>query len=451
MAVLVTQEDGHHGGRRFVGAQTVVVAGGGHGQPQQILIVVHGLYHRAQEQQELRVLVGCLAGSQQVHAGIGGHGPVVVLTGAVDAVEGLFVQQAHQPVPGGHLLHDLHGQLVVVGGDICSGIDGRQLVLGGSHLVVLRLGQNAQLPQLLVQILHERADALPDDAEILIVQLLPLGRGRAEQGAAAEDQILPLVEHLPIHQEILLLRANGGSDTLHVLVAEQVQHPQGLLVQRLHGAQQRRLFVQRFAAVGTEGRGDAQRLVLDKGVGRGIPGRVAASLKRGAQTAGGEAGRVRLALDQLLAGELHKHTAVRRGGDKAVVLLGGDAGQRLEPMGKMSRSMLDGPILHGLCHGVGHLTVQPAALVNGLFQRQIDVMGEPCLHHAVIKYQCAEDVRYGFHVFHPVFNKFENRKRRHEALSFKTPLPFMGEIIGACERFVNQLFSQFLSFYSLTL
>ena len=48
-------------------------------------------------------------------------------------------------------------------------------------------------------------------------------------------------------------------------------------------------------------------------------------------------------------------------------------------------------------------------------------------------------------------SKFENRKRRHEALSFKTPLPFMGEIIGACERFVNQLFSQFLSFSSLTL
>ena len=48
-------------------------------------------------------------------------------------------------------------------------------------------------------------------------------------------------------------------------------------------------------------------------------------------------------------------------------------------------------------------------------------------------------------------NKFENRKRRHEALSFKTPLPLMCEIIGGCDGFVNQLFSQFLSFSSLTL
>ncbi len=138
--------------------------------------------------------IGRVAGSQQVHAGIGGHGPVVVLAGAVDAGEGLFVQQAHQTVPGGHLLHDLHGQLVVVGGDVGSGIDGRQLVLGGSDLVVLRLGQDAQLPQLLVQVRHIRRHAGLDDAEIVVVQLLPLGRLRAEQRPAAEHQILPLVD-----------------------------------------------------------------------------------------------------------------------------------------------------------------------------------------------------------------------------------------------------------------
>ena len=285
----------------------------------------------------------------------------------------------------------------------------------------------------------------------MVLQLLPLGRLRAVQGTAGIDEVLALAVKRLVDEEVLLLRADRRADGLDLIMSEQLQDTQALLIDGLHGAQQRRLFVQRLAAVGTEGRGDAQRLILDKGEGRGIPGRVAPRLEGGAQTAGGEAGRVRLALDQLLAGELHKHAAVRRGGDKAVVLLGGDAGQRLEPMGKMGRSMLDGPILHGLCHGVGHLAVQPAALVNGLFQRQIDVMGESRFHHAVIKYQCAEDVRYGFHVFHPVFNKFENRKRRHEALSFKTPLPFMGEIIGACERFVNQLFSQFLSFSSLTL
>ena len=64
-------------------------------------------------------------------------------------------------------------------------IDGGHLVLGGSHLVVLGGGGDAQLPELHVQILHECADALTDDAEVLVVQLLTLGGGGAEQGAAA--------------------------------------------------------------------------------------------------------------------------------------------------------------------------------------------------------------------------------------------------------------------------
>jgi histidinol phosphatase-like PHP family hydrolase len=49
------------------------------------------------------------------------------------------------------------------------------------------------------------------------------------------------------------------------------------------------------------------------------------------------------------------------------------------------------------------------------------------------------------------FVDLENRKRRQEARSFKTPLPLMCEIIGGCDGFVNQLFTQFLAFYSLTL
>ena len=59
---------------------------------------------------------------------------------------------------GGDLAHDLHGQLVVVDGDVGGVEDGRQLVLARCNLVVLGLGGHAQLPQLLVQLLHERSD-----------------------------------------------------------------------------------------------------------------------------------------------------------------------------------------------------------------------------------------------------------------------------------------------------
>ena len=56
--------------------------------------------------------------------------------------------------------------------------------------------------------------------------------------------------------------------------------------------------------------------------------------------------------------------AVRGRGDKAVMLLGGDAGERLEPVCKMCCAMLNGPVFHGLGDGVGNADVEAASLVN---------------------------------------------------------------------------------------
>ena len=47
------------------------------------------------------------------------------------------MQQAGQTVPPRDLLHQLHGQLVLVGTDVDVGVHRRQLVLPGRDLVVL--------------------------------------------------------------------------------------------------------------------------------------------------------------------------------------------------------------------------------------------------------------------------------------------------------------------------
>ena len=100
----------------------------------------------------------------------------------------------------------------MVGGDVGGGVDGGQLVLGGGGLVVLGLGHDAELPQLLVQLLHELLHPGLDGAEVVVVQLLALGGPGAEEGAAGVDQVLaPLVDVL-VDEEILLLRADGGLD-----------------------------------------------------------------------------------------------------------------------------------------------------------------------------------------------------------------------------------------------
>ena len=335
---LVAQEHGDHGGGRFVGAEAVVVARSGHRYSQQILVVVHGLDHCAQEQQELGVLVRRLAGREQVHAFVGLDGPVVVLAGAVDARERFFVEQTHQPVLRRDLLHHFHCQLVVVGGNVRRGEYRRELVLRGGNFVVLGLGHDAEFPEFFVQFGHVRGYFGLDGTEIVVVHLLALGRLGAEQRAAGEAQVGAGVVHFFGDQEIFLLGADGGTDVPGGGVAEQPEDPERLLVERFHGAQERRLFVQRVAAVGTERGGDAERVALDERVGGGVPGGVAARFKRCPQAAGREGRGVGFALDQSFAGELHDHAAVGRGGNKAVVLLRGYAGERLEPVGEMGRS-----------------------------------------------------------------------------------------------------------------
>ena len=126
------------------------------------------------------------------------------------------MEQTHQAVLGGYLLHDFHGQLVVVGGDVGGGVDGGQLVLRGGHLVVLGLGQNAQLPQLFVELLHIGGHPLLDVAEVVVIELLALGGAGTEESASRVDEVGALVVQLSVHQEILLFRSHRDAHRLHI-------------------------------------------------------------------------------------------------------------------------------------------------------------------------------------------------------------------------------------------
>ena len=394
---LVAQKDGNNCGRGLVGAQAVIVARAGHGHTHQVLIIVHSGDDGAEEHEELRVFAGGIAGVQQVDAGIGAQGIVVVLAAAVDALEGLLMQQAHHAVPVRDLLHDVHGELVVIGGDVDGRVDGRHLMLSGGHLVVLGLGQDAQLPQLGVELLHEGLHAGFDDAEVVILQLLSLGRLGAKESAARHHQVGALAVNLLVHQEILLLRAHGGKHAHDLRVAEDAKDAQRLLAERLHGAQQGRLFVQRLPAIGAERRGDAQRALLDEGIAGGVPGGVATGLKGGTQAAGGERARVRFAAHQLLAAKLQKDLAVLERGDERVVLFSGHAGHGLKPVRIMRRAHLQRPVLHGVGHHARHRRVQGTSLLDGALQGSIGFLGQALLHHAVVKHIFAKKVARIFH------------------------------------------------------
>ena len=248
-------------------------------------MLVDSLYYSRKEKQKLQIILGGFAGGQQIHAGIRGKRPVVVLAGAVEPGEGLLVQQAYHAVAECGLFHYFHHQLVVVrsGVGVCK--YRRQLVLAGSHFLVLRLGEYAQLPKLGVKIPHEIAYPGGYGAIIMIVHLLPLWGFCPKEGAGAEDEIRPLVVKGLFHKEILLLCAGGGYDLLHILVAEQLEYAKAFPVDEVHGAQQRGLFIQSVSAVRKEQSGYAQRGVLYECVAGGIPCGVAPGLKGGPEAA----------------------------------------------------------------------------------------------------------------------------------------------------------------------
>src|SRR5437588_229152 len=72
-----------------------------------------------------------------------------------------------------------------------------------------------------------------------------------------------------------------------------------------------------------------------------------ARFERRAHAARWKARRVRLALDQFLAAELGDRGALTGWREKRIVLLGGDAGERLEPVRVMGRAVLDRPLFQG--------------------------------------------------------------------------------------------------------
>ena len=233
-AQLVAQEDGHDSRRGLVGAQTMVVAAGGHGHAQQLLVIVDGLDDAGEEHQESQVVHGGFAGIQEVGLA-GGDGPVVVLAGAVDALERLLMLQAHQAVMACQQAHLLHGQEVLVDGAVAVGVERGQLMLRRGDLVMLGLRRYAQLPQLAVEFLHELVDRGTDGAEVMLLELLALQRGVAEQRAARHDEVGALCVILLADQEVLLLGADGGDHAVDMF-AEQRQHAFSLLVDGAHGA-----------------------------------------------------------------------------------------------------------------------------------------------------------------------------------------------------------------------
>ena len=334
----------------------------------------------AQKNRKLMLSAGVSPGSIRLWPGVGAHRPVVVLARAVHARERLLVQQAHEAVLARDPLEHLHRELLVIGADVRVLEDRRDLVLSRRHLVVAGLDGHAQLGQLALRVHHEREHALGYRAEVVVVELVALGRLGAEQRPAGVDQVGPLEVVLLVDQEVLLLGADRGEHARGPVVAKQAERPDGRARERVHRAKQRDLGVERLTGPGRERRRDAQQrpigVLEDEGRARGIPGRVAARLEGGAHAARRKRGGIGLALDQLGAGELGQREAVAGGAEERVVLLGGQPRERLEDVGVVGRAVLERPLLHRQGDRVGERGIEGLALFERTLEALVDLLGQ---------------------------------------------------------------------------
>ena len=99
----------------------------------------------------------------------------------------------------------------------------RHLELARRDFVVPRDDRHAELVQLRLYFRDARLDPLRDAAEVVILQLLSTRWRRTHEGTAGHHEVGTLREVTPVDQEILLLGAERGVDTLHSLVAQEFE------------------------------------------------------------------------------------------------------------------------------------------------------------------------------------------------------------------------------------
>ena len=100
----------------------------------------------------------------------------------------------------------------MVGGEHRLGVEGSDLVLAGGDLSVSGGGLDAELPHLDLSVVDVINHLDRKIGEVLIVELLTLGRGAAEKGTAGQLEIGSLVVVVTVDEEELLLGTGVDSD-----------------------------------------------------------------------------------------------------------------------------------------------------------------------------------------------------------------------------------------------
>ena len=354
-------------------------------------MLVHTLQYGRQEHEEADVLVRRLARLEQVGAvelvvGRDRERPVAMLAGAVDAGKRLLVHDRLQSMSRCDLAEDAHHEMVVIHRDVGVLEDRCELELARRHFVVPRDDRHTEFVEFMLDFADARLHALGDTTEVVVFELLATWGRRADERARSHDEVGAQREVRAVDHEEFLLDAERGVHAQHAGVADEFEQLHGAVRQRVGAAQQRRHFVERFAVVANEDRRNAEVLhatgLTDEHGRRRIPRGVAAGFPRGAQATRREARGVGLGLNELLARERLDGKLVLVEAQEGVMLFGGEAGLRLEPVREVRDATRHRPFLDDLRNDGRDLGIELFAEADGRRELLVDVLGQLGAHLA---------------------------------------------------------------------
>ena len=318
-----------------------------------------------------------------------------MLARAVDAFEGLFVQQDTETVLAADFTHQCHDQQVVVVGEVAFLEDRGQLELVRGHFVMTGFQWDTQFEGLHFQLFHKFHDAGGDGTEVMVLELLVFAALMAHQRTSAEQQVGAGGVESFVYQEIFLLPTEVGIYFLYLRV-EVMAYVDGSLVYGFERFQQWGFIVEGFAGVGDEDGRDTQGVTHDKSRRGRVPGGVTAGFERITDTAVREAGGIGFLLYEQFAGKLFDHAAFAVVFDESVMFFGCPFGEGVEPVGIMCCTHFDGPFLHTGGYGVGSFAVEGGTVVDGVDQSGIGFFRKILEHLLAVEYVLSEIFRRTF-------------------------------------------------------
>ncbi len=126
------------------------------------------------------------------------------------------------------------------------------------------LGIDAELPEFLVDILHEFRNAGRNRSEVMIAEFLALACRSTEQSSASQAQIRTFFKVLAVNQEVFLFQSYIRLAGTDVFFAKQVDNLGCCIAESLDGLQKRIFLIERFAIIGDEYSRNAEHAIFDE-------------------------------------------------------------------------------------------------------------------------------------------------------------------------------------------